>query len=404
MGEIKKVVLAYSGGLDTSVILKWLQEEYSAEVITFTADLGQGEDLEKVKERAIKTGASKVYIEDLKEEFVYNYVFPALKAGAVYESKYMLSTALGRPLIAKKLVEIAEREGADAVAHGCTGKGNDQVRFEVTVSALNPNLKVLAPVREWSMRSREEEIEYAMRHGIPVEATKKSPYSVDLNLWGRSIECGVLEDPWVEPPEEVFKLTVSPKDAPDEPTYLEIEFREGIPVALNGEEMDGVELIQKLNEIAGRNGVGRVDLVENRLVGIKSREVYEHPAATVLHTALRGLEEITLERETRHFKEILANKYAELVYYGLWFHPLREAIDSFMNAIHRTTTGTVRVKLYKGSCAVVGRRSPYSLYDYSLATYERGDMFDHRAAEGFIKLWGLPLKIKAVVDSKAKGE
>ena len=404
MGEIKKVVLAYSGGLDTSVILKWLQEEYGAEVITFTADLGQGEDLEKVRERAIKTGASRVYIEDLKEEFVYNYVFPALKAGAVYESKYMLSTALGRPLIAKKLVEIAEKEGADAVAHGCTGKGNDQVRFEVTVSALNPNLKVLAPVREWSMRSREEEIEYAMKHGIPVEATKKSPYSVDLNLWGRSIECGVLEDPWVEPPEEVFKLTVSPKEAPDEPTYLEIEFREGIPVALNGEEMNGVELIQKLNEIAGRNGVGRVDLVENRLVGIKSREVYEHPAATVLHTALRGLEEITLERETRHFKEILANKYAELVYYGLWFHPLREAIDSFMNTIHRTTTGTVRVKLFKGSCAVVGRKSPYSLYDYSLATYEKGDMFDHKAAEGFIKLWGLPLKIKAAVDSKAKGE
>lgn len=402
MKEIKKVVLAYSGGLDTSVILKWLQEEYDAEVIAFTADLGQGDDLERIREKAVKIGASKVYVEDLREEFVYNYVFPALKAGAVYESKYMLATALGRPLIAKKLVEIAEAEGADAVAHGCTGKGNDQVRFEVTVSALNPDLRVLAPVREWEMKSREEEIEYAMEHNIPVEATKKSPYSTDLNLWGRSIECGVLEDPWIEPPEEVYKLTVSPETAPDKPTYVEIDFHEGIPIALNGREMNGVELIENLNDIAGKNGVGRVDLVENRLVGIKSREIYECPAATVLFTALRGLEELTLERETLHFKGILSERYAELVYYGLWYHPLREAIDSFMNTIHRSTTGTVRLKLYKGNCILVGRRSPKSLYDYSLATYDRGDMFDHKAANGFIKLWGLPLKIKAMVDSQRK--
>jgi len=314
----------------------------------------------------------------------------------------MLATALGRPLIAKKLVEIAEAEGADAVAHGCTGKGNDQVRFEVTVSALNPDLKVLAPVREWEMGSREEEIEYALEHGIPVDATKKSPYSVDLNLWGRSIECGVLEDPWIEPPEEVYKLTVSPEAAPDKPTYVEVDFHEGIPVALNGREMDGVKLIEELNEIAGKNGVGRVDLVENRLVGIKSREIYECPAATVLFTALRGLEELTIDRETRHFKGMLSERYAELVYYGLWYHPLREAIDSFMNSIHRSTTGTVRLKLYKGNCTLVGRRSPNSLYDYSLATYDRGDMFDHKAANGFIKLWGLPLKIKAMVDSRSK--
>ena len=402
MEGIKKIVLAYSGGLDTSVILKWLQERYGAEVIAFTADLGQGDDLERIREKAVKIGASKVYVEDLREEFVYKYVFPALKAGAVYESKYMLATALGRPLIAKKLVEIAEAEGADAVAHGCTGKGNDQVRFEVTVSALNPDLKVLAPVREWEMGSREEEIEYALEHGIPVDATKKSPYSVDLNLWGRSIECGVLEDPWIEPPEEVYKLTVSPEAAPDKPTYVEVDFHEGIPVALNGREMDGVKLIEELNEIAGKNGVGRVDLVENRLVGIKSREIYECPAATVLFTALRGLEELTIDRETRHFKGMLSERYAELVYYGLWYHPLREAIDSFMNSIHRSTTGTVRLKLYKGNCTLAGRRSPNSLYDYSLATYDRGDMFDHKAANGFIKLWGLPLKIKAMVDSRSK--
>ncbi|MCD6506665.1 argininosuccinate synthase [Candidatus Poribacteria bacterium] len=402
MEGIKKIVLAYSGGLDTSVILKWLQERYGAEVIAFTADLGQGDDLERIREKAVRIGASKVYVEDLREEFVYKYVFPALKAGAVYESKYMLATALGRPLIAKKLVEIAEEEDADAVAHGCTGKGNDQVRFEVTVSALNPDLKVLAPVREWEMGSREEEIEYALERGIPVDATKKSPYSVDLNLWGRSIECGVLEDPWIEPPEEVYKLTVSPEAAPDKPTYVEVDFHEGVPIALNGREMNGVELIEKLNEIAGKNGVGRVDLVENRLVGIKSREIYECPAATVLFTALRGLEELTIDRETRHFKGMLSERYAELVYYGLWHHPLREAIDSFMSSIHRGTTGTVRLKLYKGNCILVGRRSPNSLYDYSLATYDRGDMFDHKAANGFIKLWGLPLKIKAMVDSRSK--
>jgi len=401
--QIEKIILAYSGGLDTSVILKWLQEEYGAEVITFTADLGQGADLEIAKERAEKTGASKIYIEDLKEEFVTNYVFPALQAGAVYESKYMLATALGRPLIAKRLVEIAEEEGADAIAHGCTGKGNDQVRFDVTAAALNPDIKVLAPVREWSMASREEEVEYAIEHKIPITVTKESPYSTDLNLWGRSIECGVLEDPWVEPPEEIYEMTVSPQTAPNEPCYIEIYFNCGVPVGLNRQEMIGVELIQTLNKIGGENGVGRVDLVENRLVGIKSREIYECPAATILFAAHKGLEELTLDRETLHYKNAMVSpRYSELVYYGLWFHPLREALDAFVKSTQQNVTGRVKMRLYKGACTLVGRESPYSLYDYSLATYDRGDMFDRTAAEGFIKIWGLPLRVKAMIDEKRR--
>jgi len=396
---IKRVVLAYSGGLDTSVCLKWLQQEYEAEVITYTADLGQGKELDPVEGIAKGTGAIKVYIEDLREEFVRDYVFPALKAGAIYESKYILATALARPLIAKRLVEIAEQDGADAVAHGCTGKGNDQVRFDVTTMALNPELKVVAPVREWSMKSRDEEIEYAAKYNIPITVTKDSPYSIDANLWGRSIECGVLEDPWTEPPEEIYELTVSPEDAPEKATYVEIEFQSGEPVKLNGTEIPPVQLIDALTEIGGANGVGRVSYVENRLVGIKSRETYEFPAAAILFTAHKALEELTLDREmVRYKEEKISHEYSRLVYYGLWFSPLREAMDAFINVSQRNVTGTVRVKLYKGSCSVVGSKSRYSLYDHAMATYEAGDMFDHSAAKGFIELWGLPLKIRAARD------
>ena len=396
---VKKVVLAYSGGLDTSVCLKWLQEEYKAEVITFTADLGQGKELDPVEGIAKGTGAIKVYIEDLREEFVREYVFPALQAGAIYESKYMLATALARPLIGKRLAEIADAEGADAVAHGCTGKGNDQVRFDVTAMALNPGLKVIAPVREWAMKSRDEEIEYAKRHNIPITVTKESPYSIDANLWGRSIECGVLEDPWAEPPEDVYEITVSPEEAPEEPTYIEIEFQSGVPVKLDGEDIPPVKLIDALTEIGGANGVGRVSYVEDRLVGIKSRETYECPAAVILFAAHKALEELTLDREMIRYKEEkISHEYSRLVYYGLWFSPLREALDAFVNVSQRNVTGTARVKLYKGTCSIVGVKSPYSLYDQAMATYEAGDMFDHSAARGFIELWGLPLKIKAARD------
>lgn len=401
--SIKKVVLAYSGGLDTSVCLKWIQEKYNAEVITFTADLGQGKELDNVEKIAKGTGATKVYIEDLRDEFVREYVFPALKAGAIYEGKYMLATALARPLIGKRLVEIAEAEGADAVAHGCTGKGNDQVRFDVTAMALNPKLKVVAPVREWDMKSREEEIDYAKKHEIPVPVTKKSPYSIDTNLWGRSIECGVLENPWVEPPEEIFELTISPEKAPDKPTYVEIEFQSGAPVKIDGEEIPPAKLIDKLTKIGGANGVGRVSYVEDRLVGIKSRETYECPAAVILFAAHKAIEELTLDRGMIHFKaENISHEYSRLVYYGLWFSPLREALDAFINISQKSVTGTARVKLYKGTCFVAGVKSPYSLYDQAMATYETGDMFDHSAAKGFIDLWGLPLKIKAARDKKLK--
>lgn len=402
---VSKIVLAYSGGLDTSVCLKWLQEEYNAEVITYTADLGQGKELDPVEGVAKGTGAIKVYIEDLKDEFVREYVFPALKAGAIYESKYVLATALARPLIAKRLVEIAAQEGADAVAHGCTGKGNDQVRFDVTTMALNPALSIIAPVREWDMKSRDEEIEYAERHNIPITVTRESPYSIDANLWGRSIECGILEDPWQEPPEEIYELTVSPESAPDDPTYVEIGFQSGEPVALDGVEMSPVDLIDKLTKVGGANGVGRVSYVENRLVGIKSRETYENPAATILFEAHKALEELTLDREMIHYKEEnVSHEYSRLVYYGLWFSPMREALDAFVNESQKNVTGTARVKLYKGTCSVVGAKSPYSLYDQAMATYEVGDMFDHSAAEGFIQLWGLPLKTIALRDETIKAD
>ncbi|HGJ65988.1 TPA: argininosuccinate synthase [bacterium] len=399
--QAKKVVLAYSGGLDTSVALRWIKEQYKAEVITFTADLGQGKELDAIEERAKNTGAIKAYIEDLREEFVTDYVFPALKAGAIYEGKYPLATALGRPLIGKRMVEIARAEGADAVAHGCTGKGNDQVRLDVTTMALEPKLKIIAPVREWEMKSRDEEIDYAKKHNIPVPVTKKSPYSIDVNLWGRSIECGILENPWLEPPEDVFELTVSPDKAPDKPTYIEIDFESGIPVKLDGKEISPVEMIDKINIVAGENGVGRISYVEDRLVGIKSRETYEAPSATVLFAAIKAMEELTLDRETLRFKEEkISHEYSRMVYYGLWFSPLREAMDAFINVIEKHVTGTVRVKLFKGNCMVVGVKSPYSLYDQAMATYDVGDMFDHASARGFIELWGLPLKIKSMRDSK----
>ncbi|RLE14321.1 argininosuccinate synthase [Candidatus Aerophobetes bacterium] len=391
MEKIKKIVLAYSGGLDTSVILHWLKEKYSAQVITFTANLGQGELLEKIKEKAEKTGANKAYINDLREEFAYNYILPALKAGALYEDKYPLATALARPLIAKELVKIAQKEGADAIAHGCTGKGNDQVRFEVTAKAIDPDIEVIAPVRQWEFKSREEEIEYARNKGIPVEIKKSSPYSIDRNIWGVSIECGPLEDPWQEPPEDRYQITKDPQKAPSKPTYIEIEFKEGCPVAIDGKDYNLVRLIEILNEVGGENGVGRIDMVENRLVGIKSREVYEAPAAIILHRSHQYLEDLTLDRETLHFKPFIAQKYAELIYNGLWYSPLREAMDSFISTTQKWVTGKVKVKLFKGSCQVVGRKSVYSLYDMKLATYSKEDIFDQKSSSGFIHIWGLPI-------------
>lgn len=391
MEKIKRIVLAYSGGLDTSVILHWLKERYGAEVITFTADLGQGEKLREIKEKAEKTGAARAYIKDLKEEFCLNYVVPALKAGALYEGKYPLATALARPLIAKELVKTAQKERAEVIAHGCTGKGNDQVRFEVTARAITPDIKILAPVREWEFASREEEVDYARSHNIPVETKGDSVYSIDRNLWGISIECGPLEDAWQEPPEKSFQIIRRPEQTPAEPTYLEIDFDRGWPAGINGEKYHPVKLIRVLNQLGAENGVGRIDMVENRLVGIKSREVYEAPAAVILHRAHEELEDLTLDREVLHFKPLISRKYAELVYNGLWHSPLREAMDNFVEAIQRQVTGSIKVKLFRGSCQVVGRKSPFSLYDVKLATYTQEDVFDQRAAPGFIHLWGLPL-------------
>lgn len=387
----KKVVLAYSGGLDTSVAVRWLSDK-GYDVIAYMADVGQGGDFKKLKKRAISAGAVKVVVEDLKKEFAEDFVFQSLKAGAVYESKYLLATALSRPIIAKGLVETAEKEKAGAVAHGCTGKGNDQVRFEITAMALAPELEIIAPLREWDMHSRDEEIEYAKEKDIDIDVTKKSPYSLDQNIWGISIECGILEDPWSEPPQDAYKMTADPQKASNKPTYVEIEFKKGCPVALNGRRHEAVALIEKLNEIGGRNGIGRTDLVENRLVGIKSREIYEAPAGWILYNAHRELEALVLDRELLHFKEGISLKYAELIYYGLWFTPLKEALDSFIDKTQKNVTGTVRMKLLKGLAGVVGRKSPYSLYKKEMATYEPGDKFDRSIAEGFIKVWGMPYK------------
>ena len=399
----QKIAVAYSGGLDTSVIVKWLQEKYDADVITVTGNLGQQKELVGVADKAYKTGAKKVYIQDLKKEFVEDYIFPALKAGALYEHVYPMATSLGRPLLAKALVDVAKREKCTAVAHGCTGKGNDQVRFEVSVMALAPELKVLAPLREWEFKSREEEIAYCERHGIPVSATKKNPYSIDENLWGTAIECGILEDPMVEPPQDAYQRTVAPEDAPNKATYVSIEFKEGVPTGLNGKKMDGVSLIEELNKIAGENGIGRIDLVENRLVGIKSREVYEAPAAVTLHFAHSELERLTLDKEVFHYKSKLSDDYATLIYNGLWFSPLKKAMDGFINETQKNVTGLVKVRMYKGNLTVGGRTSPYSLYDTQLATYTVDDTFDHSAAEGFIKIYGLPLKTFHKVNRSNEG-
>jgi len=387
----KKVVLAYSGGLDTSVIIKWLVNR-GYEVIAYMADVGQESDFATYRKRALATGASKVVIEDLKKEFVNDFVFKALKAGAVYEDGYLLATALSRPLIAKGLVTTARKEHAGFVAHGCTGKGNDQVRFEVTIGALAPDLKILAPVREWELKTRTEEIEYAKKNNIPIDATKKKPYSLDVNLWGVSIESGKLEDPYYEPDEDIYQITKGVDKAGSKPVYAELEFKKGIPVKLNGKAMDGVSLISKLSKMAGDAGVGRSDMVENRLVGIKSREIYEAPAGWTLLAAHKALESLVLDRETLHFKNSVSGKYAELVYYGLWYTPLKEALDKFVEATQKSVNGTVKVKLHKGVCSVVGRKSQDSLYKKELATYEEGDKFDQSLAKGFIEIWGLPYK------------
>ena len=387
----KKVVLAYSGGLDTSVIIKWLVNR-GYEVIAYMADVGQESDFATYRKRALATGASKVVIEDLKKEFVNDFVFKALKAGAVYEDGYLLATALSRPLIAKGLVTTARKEHAGFVAHGCTGKGNDQVRFEVTIGALAPDLKILAPVREWELKTRTEEIEYAKKNNIPIDATKKKPYSLDVNLWGVSIESGKLEDPYYEPDEDIYQITKAVIKAGAKPVYAELEFKKGIPIKLNGKTMGGVNLIAKLSKMAGDAGVGRSDMVENRLVGIKSREIYEAPAGWTLLAAHKALESLVLDRETLHFKNSVSGKYADLVYYGLWYTPLKEALDKFVEATQKSVNGTVKVKLHKGVCSVVGRKSQDSLYKKELATYEEGDKFDQSLAKGFIEIWGLPYK------------
>ena len=389
---VKKIVLAYSGGLDTSVAIEWLKETYNAEVIAFCADLGQGEDLKKVRQKALKTGASKVYVEDLREEFVKEYIFPMLRGNAVYESFYLLGTSIARPLIAKKQIEIALKEKADAVAHGSTGKGNDQIRFELTYYALKPDIKVIAPWREWSFDSRESLIEYSQKHGIPVTATKAKPFSTDRNLLHISYEGGILEDPWAEPPADMYTMIAPLEKTPDKAEYVEISFEKGDPVSINGKKMTPAKLLQRLNETGGRHGIGRVDIVENRYVGIKSRGVYETPGGTILHIARRAVQSITLDREVTHLQDSLMPKYAELVYYGYWFAPERIALQKMIDEIQKDVTGTVRLKLYKGNCQIAGRKAPRSLYNPKLATFEAESVYNQKDAEGFIKLNALRLK------------
>ncbi|MBN2339373.1 MAG: argininosuccinate synthase [Acidobacteria bacterium] len=399
--KANKVVLAYSGGLDTSIIIPWLKENYGADVIAFAADVGQGAELDGLEEKAIRTGASKCIIEDLREEFANEFVLPCLRAGAVYERKYLLGTSFARPLIARRQVEIAEAEGADAVSHGCTGKGNDQVRFELAFKALNPKLKIIAPWREWDLKSREDEIEYALERRIPITATKEKIYSEDRNLWHISHEGGILEDPWAEPEESMFVLSVSPEKAPDHPQYVEIEFDAGNPVAVDGQRLGPVDIISLLNRIGGAHGVGRTDLVENRLVGMKSRGVYETPGGTLLLAAHRELESLALDKATLHYKDLLAARYAELVYNGEWFAPLRYAMDAFIDSIQARVTGTVRLKLYKGNIVIAGRKSPCSLYREDLATFAEDAVYNQKDAEGFINLFGLPYRVEALLDTRA---
>jgi len=397
---VKRVALAYSGGLDTSIIIPWLKENYHCEVVAIAADVGQGEELEGLREKAIQTGASEIYIEDLRHEFVTQYIFPTLRAGAVYEHKYLLGTSFARPVIAKKQVEIALRAGCDALAHGCTGKGNDQVRFELTYKALAPELKVIAPWREWRIVSREDAIDYATERRIPIAASREKIYSRDRNIWHISHEGGLLEDPANEPEEAMYVLTRSPQEAPNEPEYVEIAFERATPVAVNGEHLDPVPLIERLNTIGSRHGVGRVDLVENRLVGIKSRGVYETPGGTLLLAALRELEALCLDRESAHYKEQVALKYAEMVYFGQWFTPLRESLDAFVGKLAEAVSGTVQLKLYKGNVIIAGRTSPNTLYRPDLASFTMGASYDQRDAAGFINIFGLPLKVRAITQKK----
>ncbi len=393
-----KVVLAYSGGLDTSVIISWLKESYDSQVIAVIVDVGQPEDVAAFRQKALRSGAAAAHIVDAKVEFVTDFIYPALRANAIYEGQYLLGTALARPLIAKAQVELALAEGADAVAHGCTGKGNDQVRFELTYQALAPHLEVIAPWREWALTSREEEIEYAKTRGIPIPVTKEKPYSIDQNLWHRSVEAGVLEDPWQEPPNDAFALTTSPEAAPNTPAYVEVTFASGRPIEVDGVPLEPVALLQTLNHLGGLHGVGRTDMVENRLVGMKVRGLFETPGGTILSIAHRDLESITLDRETQHYASLIAPRYAELIYYGQWYSQVRRSFDGFFDVAQQTVNGTVRLKLFKGSCVVVGRQSPTSLYRPDLATFGKETVFNQKDAEGFIHLWGLPTRVFAHVN------
>ncbi len=402
--NIKKVVLAYSGGLDTSVIVPWLRENYHCEVVCFCADIGQGEELSGLPAKATASGASKCIIKDLRDEFASDYLFKLLRSSAVYERKYLLGTSVARPLIARHQVMVAQQEGADAVAHGCTGKGNDQVRFELTYTALDPRLKAIAPWREWDIRSRQDALDYARAHNVPVTATEKSIYSRDHNLWHLSHEGGLLEDPWIEPEESMYQLSVSPEAAPDQAQVIELELEQGYPVAVDGKKLSPYQIVETLNVIGGRHGIGRIDLVENRLVGMKSHGVYETPGGTILYAAHRELESITLDRDTLHYKDVIAQRYAELVYYGQWFTPLREALDAFIDTTQQHVTGVVRLKLYKGNVIVIGRKSQYSLYREDFATFGQEDVYDQSDAEGFITLFSLPLKVRAMMDVAGTGQ
>lgn len=396
-----KAVLAYSGGVDTSVAIRWLRDKYNLEIITLTVDIGNVANMEAIKQKALDVGAIKAIVIDARKPFIDSFVFPALQADAIYEGQYPLATALGRPLIAQLMVDTAKKEGATTIAHGCTGKGNDQVRLDVCTAALAPELKVIAPAREWGM-TREQTIAYAQKYNIPIPITVSSPYSIDENLWGRSAECGVLENPWNEPPEDAFEWTKPPAVTPAKADYLEIGFAKGIPISFNGEELDGITLIQKIHDLAAMHGVGRIDHVENRLVGIKSREIYEAPAAVVLLQAHLALEGLVMTRDQLRFKDKVAVEYADLAYNGLWFGGLRQDLAAYVESSQRYATGTIRVKLYKGTCQVVGRKSPYSLYDFSLATYDKGDVFDQSASPGFIHLWGLPVRTQARIQQSNK--
>jgi argininosuccinate synthase len=400
----RKIVVAYSGGLDTSVMVKWLKDKYDADIVTATGFLGQVKEIEGVKEKALKTGAVKAIVLDLREEFLTKYVWKALKAGALYEGAYPMACAIGRPLLAKMLVDVAIEEGADSVAHGCTGKGNDQVRFEVGVQSLAPRLDVIAPLRNWEFKSREEEMEYALKHNIPVKATKDNPYSIDENLWGIAVECGVLEDPAAAPPDDAYQITVDPKNSPDTPAVITIGFEKGIPVNLNGVDLNAVELVSQLRDLGAAYGVGRLDLIENRVVGIKSREVYEAPAAVILHTAHSELERLILDKETFRYKQNVANKMANIIYDGLWYSPLFKSLCAFVDATQENITGEIKLELYKGSIKTLSRNSLYSLYNKNLATYTVEDTFDHKASDGFIKIYGLPYKTIALIKTPAKEE